>query len=132
MRDPRTPRRVAILGGAGGIGRALVAQLKAQGDEVVVLDLAASLERHVLDAKVIAINVCDERSVTTAFTELGQHWNSVDGFVNLAAYNSTLQPIGDMAADYFDEITGGNLRGAFLPAKAALPLMAEAGSVVMI
>lgn len=132
MRDPQTPRRVAILGGAGGIGRALVSQLTAHGDEVIVLDLAASLERHVLDTKAIAIDVCNEQSVTSAFTELGEHWDAVDGFVNLAGYNSALQPIGQMSADYFDEITGGNLRGAFLSAKAVLPLMADGGSVVMI
>jgi NAD(P)-dependent dehydrogenase (short-subunit alcohol dehydrogenase family) len=132
MRDPQTPRRIAILGGAGGIGRALVSQLTAHGDEVIVLDLAASLERHVLDAKGIAIDVCDEQSVASAFTELGEHWDAVDGFVNLAGYNSVLQPIGQMSADYFDEITGGNLRGAFLSAKAVLPLMADGGSVVMI
>ncbi|MCY0151144.1 SDR family oxidoreductase [Hoeflea alexandrii] len=35
-------------------------------------------------------------------------------------------------SSYFDEITGGNLRGAFLAAKAALPLMAHGSSVVMI
>lgn len=132
MDSPRTPRRVAVLGGAGGIGRALVQQLKAQGDAVVVLDLSTSLERHALGVKGIAIDVCDESSVTAAFAELAGHWPAVDGFVNLAGYNSTLQPIGDMTADYFDEITGGNLRGAFLAAKAVLPIMADGGSVVMI
>ncbi|MEM5470292.1 SDR family oxidoreductase [Hoeflea sp. AS60] len=132
MRDPQKARRVAILGGAGGIGRALVSQLTAQGDEVVVLDLATSLERHALNAKGIAIDVCNEQSVASSFVELAQHWDAIDGFVNLAGYNSVLQPIGDMSAAYFDEITGGNLRGAFLAAKAVLPLMANGGSVVMI
>jgi NAD(P)-dependent dehydrogenase (short-subunit alcohol dehydrogenase family) len=132
MRDPQTPRRIAILGGAGGIGRELVSQLTAQGDQIVVLDLAASLERHGLDAKGVAIDVCDEKSVASAFAELAEHWDSVDGFVNLAGYNSALLPIGDTSAAYFDEITDGNLRGAFLAAKAVLPLMADGGSVVMI
>lgn len=132
MLDLQTPRRVAILGGAGGIGRTLVERLQVLGDEVVVLDLAASLERHSLDAKNIAIDVCDEQSVISAFAELGRHWDSVDGFVNLAGYNSALQSLGDTSADYFDEVTGGNLRGAFLAAKAVLPLMADGGSAVMI
>ena len=132
MHDAPPPRRVAVLGGAGGIGRTLVTRLSAQGDEVVVLDLAASLERHSLDARNIAIDVCDEQSVISAFAELGRHWDSVDGFVNLAGYNSALQSLGDTSADYFDEVTGGNLRGAFLAAKAVLPLMADGGSAVMI
>ena len=132
MDEATAPRRIAVLGGAGGIGRSLVAQLQSQGDDIVVLDLAASLERHSLDVKGIAIDVCDEESVTSAFTELGQHWDAIDGFVNLAGYNSVLQPLADMSDTYFDEITNGNLRGAFLTAKAALPLMADGGSVVMI
>lgn len=132
MDEATAPRRIAVLGGAGGIGRSLVAQLQAQGDDVVVLDLAASLERHSLDVKGIAINVCNEKSVTSAFTDLGRHWSKIDGFVNLAGYNSVLQPLADMSDTYFDEITNGNLRGAFLTAKAALPLMADGGSVVMI
>lgn len=132
MDKPRSPRCIAVLGGAGGIGRALVEHLGSKGDTVVVLDLPTSLERHASGVKQIAIDICDEQSVTMAFAELAEHWETVDGFVNLAGYNSTLQPIGDMTADYFDEITNGNLRGAFLSTKAVLPLMAEGGSVVMI
>ncbi|WP_290780738.1 SDR family NAD(P)-dependent oxidoreductase [Hoeflea sp.] len=132
MGKANAPRRIAVLGGAGGIGRTLVSELQARGDDIVVLDLAASLERHALDAKNIPIDVCDKTSVATAFTELGRHWEAIDGFVNLAGYNSALQPLGEMSDAYFDEITNGNLRGAFLTAKAALPLMAKGGSVVMI
>lgn len=132
MPDQQKPGRVAVLGGAGGIGRVLVGSLQAKGNEVIVLDLAASLDRHAIAATGIAIDVCDEQSVTAAFAELGGQWDSIDGFVNLAGYNSTLQPIGDTTAGYFDEITDGNLRGAFLVAKAALPLMAHGSSVVMI
>jgi NAD(P)-dependent dehydrogenase (short-subunit alcohol dehydrogenase family) len=123
-------RRIAVLGGAGGIGRALVAHLLDKGDEVAILDLAASLERHALAATGIAIDVRDEKSVAGAFAALAGRWTSVDGFVNLAGYNSALTPIGETEADYFDEITGGNLRGAFLAAKAVLPLISDAGSVV--
>lgn len=132
MADALNPRRVAILGGAGGIGRALVASLTSRGDDVIVLDLPASLDRHSLGVTGIAIDARDEKSITAAFAELGRHWDSIDGFVNLAGYNSALQPLASTSADYFDEVTGGNLRGAFLAAKAVLPLMAEGGSAVMI
>lgn len=130
MTDPKASRRIAVLGGAGGIGRALVAALAAAGDEVVVLDLAASLERHAGGMKAIAVDVRDEASIGSAFAELAGHWDRVDGFVNLAGYNSTLQPIAETSADYFDETTSGNLRGVFLAAKAVLPLMPEGGAVV--
>ncbi|WP_430249613.1 SDR family NAD(P)-dependent oxidoreductase [Neorhizobium sp. DAR64860/K0K1] len=132
MTGAHAKRRIAVLGGAGGIGRALVQHLAATGDEVTVLDLPTSLDRHALGVPGIAIDVCDESSVQQAFAELARQSGTIDGFVNLAGYNTALQPIGDMSSAYFDEITGGNLRGAFLTAKAVLPLIADGGSAVMI
>lgn len=125
-------RRIAVLGGAGGIGRALVKSLIEGGDEVVVLDLAASLERHALDVPSIPIDVLSEDSITAAMEELGGRVSLLDGFVNLAGYNSRIQPLAETSSDYFDDVIAGNLRGAFLSTKAVMPLMGEGGSVVMV
>jgi NAD(P)-dependent dehydrogenase (short-subunit alcohol dehydrogenase family) len=116
-------RRIAILGGAGGIGRKLVERLREQGDEVCVLDLAPSLERHRLDSPSIPIDLLSTDSVKAAAAELSRMWDRADGFVNLADYNSHLFPLAETEADYFDDIIAGNLRGAFLAAKAFLPLL---------
>jgi NAD(P)-dependent dehydrogenase (short-subunit alcohol dehydrogenase family) len=116
-------RRVAILGGAGGIGRKLVEQLHAQGDDVCVLDLATSLERHRLDVPSIPLDLLSENSVKAAAAELSRMWDRVDGFVNLAGYNSHLFPLAETETDYFDDVIAGNLRGAFLATKAFLPLL---------
>ncbi|MDO1583414.1 SDR family NAD(P)-dependent oxidoreductase [Rhizobium oryzicola] len=132
MAERTTSRRIAVLGGAGGIGRALVGHLVAKGDEVIVLDLAASLERHAPTVPSLAIDITSEASVTATFYELAKRWSAIDGFVNLAGYNTELIPIGETTSAYFDEITGANLRGAFLAAKAALPLLADGGAVVNI
>ncbi|MCO6384848.1 SDR family NAD(P)-dependent oxidoreductase [Oceanicola sp. 502str15] len=126
-------RRIALLGGAGGIGRVLAAELLAAGDEVLTLDLLASLERHGISGGV-EIDVTDEASVDRAFSKLG---TALDGFVNLAGYNTELTPLGEMDPGYFDEIISANLRGAFLAARAAAPLLARAeggelGSMIMI
>jgi NAD(P)-dependent dehydrogenase (short-subunit alcohol dehydrogenase family) len=125
-------RRIAVLGGAGGIGRALVSSLLTGGDDVVVLDLPASLERHRQDVPSIAIDVLSETAVGMSMMHLAKHWDAVDGFVNLAGYNSKLQPLAETSADYFDDIIAGNLRGAFLSTRAVLPLMAEGSSLVMV
>lgn len=127
-----SPRRIAILGGAGGIGRALVAALVAGGDEVVVLDLAASLDRHKMDVPSIVIDVLSEAAISKAMADVARQWPEVDGFVNLAGYNAKLQPIAETSADYFDDVIAGNLRGAFLSTKAILPLMADGSSIVMV
>jgi len=123
-----TARRIALVGGAGGIGRVLAAQLAGVGDEVITLDLAASLERHNVEAG-IAIDVTDEGSVARAFGSLG---GQIDGFVNLAGYNSELTALSEMETGYFDDIVSANLRGAFLVARAAAPLIAQGGSMVNI
>ncbi|MGB6120033.1 MAG: SDR family oxidoreductase [Mesorhizobium sp.] len=124
--------RIAVLGGAGGIGRALVAELRSAGDEVVVLDLQTSLDRHQLDVPSIAIDVLSEAAIAAAFAKVAERWPTVTGFVNLAGYNAKLQPISETSADYFDDVIAGNLRGAFLSTKAALPLMADGSSIVMV
>jgi NAD(P)-dependent dehydrogenase (short-subunit alcohol dehydrogenase family) len=125
-------RRICVLGGAGGIGRALVAALTTQGDAVTVLDLKASLERHPLDVPTIAVDVLSESSIMSAVAELAERMPALDGFVNLAGYNSRIQPLADTSSAYFDDVIAGNLRGAFLSTKAVLPLIAEGGSVVMV
>lgn len=117
-------RRIAVLGGAGGIGRALVANLRAAGQEVMAIDLPASLARHCPEEAAIPIDLHDEASVKAAAAELRSMWGGMDGFVNLAGYNSRNVTLAEMETGYFDDILSGNLRGAFLAAKAFFPLLA--------
>lgn len=113
-------RRIAVLGGAGGIGRVLVEELRERGDEPIVLDLPASLKRHGLDGTGIGVDILDEASIADAVERIGE---AIDGFVNLAGYNAKLVPLSEMETAYFDDVIAGNLRGAFLAARAVLPLM---------
>src|SRR5690606_2856498 len=125
-------KHVAVLGGAGGIGRALVAALSARGDDVVVLDLPASLERHRPSVDAIAVDIHSEASIEAAMRALAARSPSLDGFVNLAGYNSMIQPLAETGTDYFDDILSGNLRGVFLSTRAVLPLLADNASVVTV
>ncbi|MEO2038300.1 MAG: SDR family oxidoreductase [Martelella sp.] len=113
-------RRIALIGGAGGIGRVLARELAAAGDAVIVLDLAASLERHGVEG--IAVDLKSEASIEEAFADLAK-CGPLAGFVNLAGYNAELIPLAETPTDYFDDIIAGNLRGAFLAARAAIPLL---------
>jgi NAD(P)-dependent dehydrogenase (short-subunit alcohol dehydrogenase family) len=124
-------RRLAVLGGAGGIGRALVARALAEGWQVSVLDLAASLARHPVPAGVaaIALDGSDEASVAAAFARLG---DGLEGFVNLAGFAAPLAPLAATEAAAWDEVVAGNLRTAFLTARAALPLLAKGSAPAMV
>jgi len=123
-------RRLAVLGGAGGIGRALVARAVAEGWQVSVLDLPVSLARHPVPDGVRAIPVdgASEASVDAAFAGLG----ALEGFVNLAGFASASQPLGEVAPPVWDEVVAGNLRTAFLTARAALPLLAKGEQPAMV
>ena len=121
-------KKILVAGGCGGIGRALVAALIEQGEEVAVFDLARSLERHPVPAGVraLALDAASETSVAEAFAALG--WPSLDGFVNLVGFTPPLQPIEPMALQTWNETVAGNLGAAFLLSRAALPLLRASGA----
>ncbi|GIX15579.1 MAG: acetoacetyl-CoA reductase [Paracoccaceae bacterium] len=123
-------RRLALLGGCGGIGRALCARALAEGWKVTVLDLPASLDRHPPPAAVerVPIDLRDPPSVAAAFAGLGP----LQGFVHLSGYTTSLRRLEDTSLDEFDEVMAGNFRGAYLAARAALPLLRDGGGVMVI
>lgn len=126
---PPAGARVAVVGGCGGMGRMLVQALCATGVEVTVLDLPASLAQHGVPDGVQALEVdaSDAASVERAFGALRARWPVLDGFVNLAGFFKGFEPIRDLPVEVFDEVIAGNLRGHYLCARAALPLLHARG-----
>lgn len=123
-------RHLALLGGCGGIGRSLTTRALSDGWQVTVLDLPTSLQRHAppdgVDSR--SIDLTDPVSVEAAFDGLGP----LDGFVNLAGFMTGLQSIEATSLAEFDEALNGNFRGAFLAAKAALPLLRQGNAPSMV
>lgn len=120
-----TGRRIAIAGGCGGIGRALVGELLRRGAEVAVLDLAESLERHPPPAgvKAFAMDARVARSVATAFGALSADWAAVDGLVNLVGFAREKVPVAEAGDELWHEVLDGNMQSAFYIARAAMPLL---------
>jgi len=133
---PPAGARVAVVGGCGGMGRALVAALRATDVEVAVLDLPSSLAEHPPPPGVeaIALDASLAESVEEAFASLARRWPALDGLVNLAGFFKGYQPIADLPVALFDEVIAGNLRNHFLCARAALPLLhaGDGGSLVCV
>ena len=77
-------RRIAILGGCGGIGRDLVAALHDGGATPIVLDLPTSLKAHPLDGETHAIDATDADALVRVAEAVG----NIDGFVNLCGFMS--------------------------------------------
>jgi 3-oxoacyl-[acyl-carrier protein] reductase len=123
-------KKVAVAGGCGGIGRAVVGALVKAGAEVTVLDLARSIEGHGVPAGVtaIALDASSEASVEQAFRGI----RALEGFVNLVGFTPPLQPLEQMSAQTWDEAVAGNLRAAFLLCKAALPPLKASGAGALV
>lgn len=126
---PAAGSRIAVVGGCGGMGRALVAAALGSGMRVAVLDMERSLAKSPPPAEALAL-VCDvseEASVQAAFDRLRTQWGALDALVDLAGYTGDEIRVRELPVSEWDAITGTCLRGMFLVTRAALPLL-EAGS----
>ena len=103
-----------VTGGSGGIGREVVAELRARRWEVT------SLSRRE------GCDITDEEQVTRAFAALG----SVDALINCAAV-LIKRPFADMSAEDWDAQLGPGLRGAFLCSREAFRLMRRRGGAIV-
>ena len=109
-------RHAVVVGGSGGIGKAVVARLAADGWEVSSLS-----RREGTDAS-------DEAQVAKAFGRI----DVLDTLVYCAAV-LIKKPVTELSAQEWDEQLGAGLRGAFLCAREAFRLMhGRGGSIVMV
>ena len=105
-----------VTGGSGGIGRAVAAELRGRGWEVV------SLSRRE------GCDISDEAQVRGAFGRMER----LDALINCAA-QLIKRPILELTAEDWDAQLGAGLRGAFLCSREAFRLMREdGGSIVMV
>ncbi|MDQ2942625.1 MAG: SDR family oxidoreductase [Candidatus Dormibacteraeota bacterium] len=109
--------RVAVVtGGSGGIGSAIVSELKAIGWTVT------SLSRRE------GCDVSDEQQVKKAFRAM----HSLDALVNCAAV-LIKRPLTELTAEEWDLQLNAGLRSAFLCSREAFRLMrGRGGSIVML
>lgn len=126
---PRPGTRVAIVGGCGGIGQALVAASLALDLRVTVLDLRAALDQAPVPAGVAAhaLDVTDAAAVSAAFAALP----GLEALVNLAGFTAPKAPVEALDPAVWDAVVAANLTGAFLVARAALPSLRASGSAAM-
>jgi NAD(P)-dependent dehydrogenase (short-subunit alcohol dehydrogenase family) len=101
-------RRALVTGASGGIGQAIVARLKADGHEVVTLDIAGDVDIH-----------ADLRTDPFPEEVIGR----VDICVSNAALTDTIAPAHRMSQEQWDGDIAVNLTGAFRVIQACLPGM---------
>lgn len=126
--------RIAVMGGAGGIGRRLVEVGREQGLALAVLDLERSLADHPVPegVRALPIDAADEASIASAFGALSEDWGGLDGLVHLIGFTPPPTPVADLTAEQWDSVLSVNLRSAYLGARYALPLMHAAGGGALV
>ena len=122
--------KVAVVtGGAGGIGRAIVDALAAEGADIGVVDknadgadlVATEAERFGVRTSFAQADVGDEAQARAAFSSITGTLGDVDILCNNAGIG-TSSPFSDLSVEW-DEMIGTNLRSVFLLTRLVLPAM---------
>lgn len=125
----------AITGGASGIGRGTAQRLLEEGWTVIALDadkpgLEALRKDLAAHADRLHVQVCDVtsvESVTSAFGDIGRRFGRLNGLVCSAGV-LRIGALDAMAVEDFDQLFAVNVRGLWLCAREAMPLLKLAGA----
>jgi 3-oxoacyl-[acyl-carrier protein] reductase len=123
-----------VTGAAGGIGRACCAALAAEGAQIVCADLdgqSAAMAALMLGGHPVAGDVTKAGDTERMVEEAVSLTGSLDVLVvSHGVFHDT--PLAEIGPDEWDHIQSVNLRGTFLVCRAALKVMAERGSGVIV
>lgn len=116
-------KNAMVWGAAGGIGRALVAELVAQGWRVFAVsrapDMLTDLTPYSLDADVV-----DAFGVQNAVMAAGYEVDAIDMWV-YAVGDIEVARVADVSTGTWQRIMDANLNGAFMTTHQSLPLLAS-------
>ena len=124
-----------VTGGGRGIGRAIVLELARRGADVVInyvrhpdaAEETAQTARSLgVRAETVRGNVADEAKVADLFDFVRERFGYLELLVNNSA-SGVNRAAMDLTAHHWDWTLNVNARGAWLCARAALPLMQSRG-----
>lgn len=125
---------VAVTGAASGIGRGSALRLARDGWTVIAIDRAAdgldALKRECDQAasrvRTLTVDVASAEGIAAAFADIGAREGVLNGLVASAGILRT-GPLSTMPVEDFDDVFSVNVRGLWLTAKHAMPLLEVAG-----
>lgn len=132
---------IVVTGAASGIGRAAAICCGRQGARLLAVDLDAEgvdscvkeLTTEGVDVQGECVDVKDEAQVKQLFRRIGQTVDHVDGLIHAAGIlEGALVPVDEFDELTWDRVIDINLKGSFLIAKHAVPLMEKSGGVLVL
>ena len=135
-KDRAADTRVAVvIGGAGGIGKAIAAQLAADGFALVIADLRADAaeiaareiaQQHGVKASAIKVDITQPAECDAVIAHAVQQFGGVDVLINSAGI-SRPQPTLEIKPDEWHRMIDVQLNGVFFCAQAAGKQMVQQG-----
>jgi 3-oxoacyl-[acyl-carrier protein] reductase len=108
-------RRALITGAASGLGRACAHRLRAEGHEVVTVDVDPSAD--------VRLDVTDDDAVAAAVAEIGR----VDILLNSAGILGPNKPLWETTGEEWATTFAVNVHGTVAMCRAVIPGMRERG-----
>jgi NAD(P)-dependent dehydrogenase (short-subunit alcohol dehydrogenase family) len=129
------PGKVALVTGARRVGAVVAAALAGKGADIAIAynrsraeaeDAASSVRRLGRRALVVQADVSLPDACAALVSSVEREYGRLDVLVNMASLYQAI-PFDDLDAADWDRQLAVDLRGSFLCAKAAVPLMRKAG-----
>jgi len=129
-----------ITGGATGIGQATAKLYAREGCRVVIADVNGSEAQKTLEAiaeeggeaRFVQADVSRRDDVRAVVEVVEREYGRLDVLVTCAGiYRTPLVRIDEFDEEVWEEVMGVNLKGTFLCAKYAVPLMQERGGAIL-
>lgn len=125
-----------ITGAARGIGLAIAKSFLAEGWAVALLDIDGEAQAMAADTLKdfgtvlpLTADVASESDVAAAVAAVSARFGAVGALVNNAGI-AVFKPLLETTPEEWRRVMDVNLTGAFLCARAVVPLMAQGGSIV--
>lgn len=118
-----------VVGGAGGIGEAVVHAVRDQGARVVILDLPRGVRED--DVDLIPCDITDPDQVNGAIEVITERYERIDILVNSAGV-ARLAPAEELGSEAWNQTMAINLTGCFHTCQAAGRVMLAQGQGTII
>lgn len=129
------PKGIAIIGGSGGIGEAIVKRIAMEAPVTIGFnsnrlkaeELAQEVEQAGGKADIATIDICDGESVISFFKKVQDRWGDIAGIVSATGTAFKICPLTDIEDHDFRYAIETDVIGSFNILKHGIPFIKQGG-----